>query len=110
GVRDTSRSFDGLGAGDHYWRVSSLDRLGLPGVRSLSRRFRIVDDEAPPFVTLLAPKEAEIVTAAEVAVTGEAEPGARVTVNGAYVPLAENGGFATTVTPAEGENTLTVAA
>ena len=41
-----------LAPGDHYWRVSSLDRLGLPGVRSLSWRFRIVDDVTPPFVTL----------------------------------------------------------
>ena len=96
--------------GDHYWRVSSLDRLGLPGVRSLSWRFRIVDDETPPFVTLTAPKEAEIVTTAEVAVAGEAEPGARVTVNDAEVPLAADGSFALTVTPAEGENTLRVAA
>ena len=110
GVRDTSRRFDGLGAGDHYWRVSSLDRLGLPGVRSLSWRFRIVDDETPPFVTLTAPKEAEIVTTAEVAVAGEAEPGARVTVNDAEVPVAADGSFALTVTPAEGENTLRVAA
>ena len=39
-----------------------------PGVRSLSWRFRIVDDETPPFVTLAAPKEAEVVTTAEVAV------------------------------------------
>ena len=110
GVRDTSRRFDGLGAGDHYWRVSSLDRLGLPGVRSLSWRFRIVDDETPPFVTLTTPKEAEIVTTAEVAVAGEAEPGARVTVNDAEVPLAADGSFALTVAPAEGENTLRVAA
>ena len=40
-------------------------------MRSFSWRFRIVDDATPPFVTLAAPKEAEIVTAAEVAVTGE---------------------------------------
>ena len=48
-----------------------------PGVRSLSWRFRIVDDETPPFVALAAPKEAEVVTTAEVAVSGEAEPGRR---------------------------------
>ena len=106
GVRDTSRRFDGLGAGEHYWRVSSLDRLGLPGVRSLSWRFRIVDDATPPFVALAAPKEAEVVTTAEVAVSGEAEPGAEVTVNDAYVPVADNGGFATTLTPVEGDNSI----
>ena len=65
GVRGTSRTVEGLAPGDHFWRVSSLDRLGLPGVRSLSRRFRVVDDRTPPFVTLAEPQENEIVTAAD---------------------------------------------
>ncbi|WP_297975570.1 FecR domain-containing protein [uncultured Amaricoccus sp.] len=110
GVRDTSRQFDGLDPGDHYWRVSSLDRLGLPGVRSLSRHFRIVDDRTPPFVTLATPGEGEIVTVAEVAVTGEAEPGAEVSLNGAPVPVADDGAFSVTLAPAEGENVLRLAA
>ena len=44
---------EGLEPGDHFWRVSSLDRLGLPGVRSLSRRFTAASaTTTPPFVTL----------------------------------------------------------
>ena len=35
GCATPAAAFDGLGAGEHYWRVSSLDRLGLPGVRCL---------------------------------------------------------------------------
>ena len=106
GVRDTSRRFDGLGPGDHYWRVSSLDRLGLPGVRSLSWRFRIVDDATPPFVTL---DRAEGGRDRHHRRGGGGRRGRarrRVTVNDAEVPVADNGGFALTVTPAEGENTL----
>ncbi|HET9069983.1 MAG TPA: FecR domain-containing protein [Amaricoccus sp.] len=110
GLRDTSHALDGLAPGDHYWRVSSLDRLGLPGVRSLSWRFRIVDDTTPPFVAVATPKEAEIVTTAEVAVSGEAEAGAALTVNGAAVPVAEGGRFSTTITPTVGANTLEIAA
>ena len=30
GVRDVSHRVEGLTVGEHYWRVSSLDRLGLP--------------------------------------------------------------------------------
>ena len=109
GVRGTSRTVEGLAPGDHYWRVSSLDRLGLPGVRSLSRRFRVVDDRTPPFVTLSEPQENEVVTAAAVEVAGESEPGARLTVNGGYVPLGDSGDFLTSVTATPGPNTITVA-
>jgi hypothetical protein len=109
GVRGTSRTIEGLEPGDHYWRVSSLDRLGLPGVRSLSRRFRVIDDRTPPFVALARPEEDAVVTTATVEVAGEVEPGARLTVNGAYVPLGDGGGFLTSVTATPGPNTVTVA-
>lgn len=110
GVRGTSMTVEGLAPGDHYWRVSSLDRLGLPGVRSLSRRFRLIDDRTPPFVTLGEPQEAEIVTAATVDVTGESEPGTRLTVNGAYVPVGDTGDFGTVMKASPGANTITVVA
>jgi hypothetical protein len=99
---------EGLAPADHYWRVSSLDRLGLPGVRSLSRRFRMVDDRTPPFLALGQPQEAAIVTAATVVVTGESERGVTLTVNGAYVPLGEDGSFATEVAAVPGANTIAV--
>jgi hypothetical protein len=110
GVRGTSHTVQGLEAGDHYWRVSSLDRLGLPGVRSLSWRFRLLQDDTPPFLTILAPKDGEIVAAAEVPLEGESEPDARVSVNGGHVAVADNGGFATTVQAAVGANTVRVEA
>jgi len=109
GVRGTSRVVEGLVPGEHFWRVSSLDRLGLPGVRSPSRRFRIVDDGTPPFVTLATPQENAIVTSATVEIVGESEPGARLTVNGAYVPLGGNGDFLTSVTATPGPNRIVVA-
>ena len=110
GVRDTRHTVEGLAPGEHFWRVSSLDRLGLPGVRSLSRRFRINDDTTPPFITLASPKEGEIVTTAEVTLSGESEPGARLTVDGGYVPVGDNGAFGTALTLVPGPNTVAVAA
>jgi hypothetical protein len=88
--------------------VSALDRLGLPGVRSLGRRFTLLRDETPPFVTLLAPEEGEIVARPDVEVVGESEPGARLTLDGERVPVAENGRFATTVRVSEGANSVRV--
>ena len=108
GVREASRTVEGLEPGDHFWRVSSLDRLGLPGVRSLSRRFRLVSDATPPFLTLSEPGEGEIVTTAEVAFAGESEPGVRLSVNGGRVPVGDGGAFTATVRAAPGANTVVV--
>ena len=69
----------------------------------------MIDDRTPPFVTLARPQENEIVATAEVAVAGESEPGARLTVNGAYVPLGSSGDFLTSVMATQGPNTITVA-
>ncbi|MFO1141580.1 MAG: FecR domain-containing protein [Amaricoccus sp.] len=110
GLRDTSHRVEGMAAGDHYWRVSSLDRLGLPGVRSLAARFRVIDDRTPPFVSISAPKDGEIVTGGEVTLEGESEPGAKLTVNGSYVPVGDNGRFTTAITATPGENAATVVA
>ena len=110
GVREVSHSVANLTPGEYFWRVSSLDRLGLPGVRSLSRRFRLVDDSTPPFLALDAPEEGGIVTTAEVALTGETEPGARLSVNGGYVPVGDNGAFSTWLQASLGENSVRVEA
>jgi hypothetical protein len=110
GVREASRTVEGLEPGEHFWRVSSLDRLGLPGVRSLSRRFRLVEDDTPPFLTLREPEEGEIVSAAEVALAGESEPGVRLSVNGRPVPVGDDGGFSTTVQATLGSNSVVLEA
>jgi len=110
GVRDSRHRVDGLEPGEHFWRVSALDRLGLPGVRSLGRRFTLLRDETPPFVTLLSPEDGEIVTTSEAALVGESEPGAQLSLNGERVPVAENGRFATTIEATEGANSVRIEA
>ena len=110
GVRGTSRRLAELAPGEYFWRVSSLDKLGLPGQRSLSWRFRRLDDATPPFVTLRAPKDGEILAAAEVTVAGESEPGATLTIDGRRVPVDNGGRFSTAVTAAVGDNKLAIVA
>jgi hypothetical protein len=108
GVRDLARRLEGLEAGEHFWRVSALDRLGLPGVRSLSWRFTLLRDDTPPFLAILSPGDGEIVTSAEVALEGESEPGVRVSVDGAYVPVTETGRFSATLQASLGDNAVRV--
>jgi hypothetical protein len=110
GVRDTRHRVEGLEPGEHFWRVSALDRLGLPGQRSLGWRFALVRDETPPFVALLAPEEGAIVARPEVELVGESEPGAELTLNGTRVPVGENGRFATTMRASEGANGIRIEA
>ncbi len=93
GLTDTSETVEGLAAGDHFWRISALDAYGLPGERSLVRGFAAVRDSTPPFLAVLTPAEDEIVRKPEVRVSGESEPRASVTVDGAAVPLDEIGRF-----------------
>jgi hypothetical protein len=81
GLRETSYA-EALPPGDYYWRVSALDRLGLPGNRSQGRRFARLQDDAPPYVAVLAPGEGAILDAPEVRVRGESEFGAEMTLNG----------------------------
>ncbi len=109
GLREASHAED-LAPGQYYWRVSALDRLGLPGTRSLGQRFTVVRDDLPPFLSVLAPAEGAILDVADVQVTGESEYGATLTLNGRRVPLRENGGFGEVVAAAPGENLLVLAA
>jgi hypothetical protein len=110
GVRATGREITGLAPGQYFWRVSALDRLGLPGERSLSWRFALATDATPPYLTVLEPREGAILAEPEVTLEGESEPGVRLTVAGRPVPVAENGRFVATVAAAVGANSVTLEA
>ncbi|MCP4819647.1 MAG: FecR domain-containing protein, partial [Shimia sp.] len=106
GVRPTDFRVDGLTPGVHYWRVASLDKLGLPGKWSEVRAFELRIDETPPFLTVLAPSETALVETASVAVLGAAEVGARLTLNGEEVAISPDGSFASQVTLVAGKNSF----
>ncbi|WP_312027472.1 Ig-like domain-containing protein, partial [Brevibacillus agri] len=65
-------------------------------------------DTTPP--TLTVDESAVTVNNATYTLTGTAEVGATVTVNGEAVTVAEDGTFSAVVTLVEGANTLTVVA
>lgn len=109
GLREPGYAED-LPPGQYYWRVSALDRLGLPGTRSVGRRFVLLQDDTPPFLALATPAEGAVLDAPEVEIAGESEFGAELTLGGRRVPVQENGRFAETLTALPGENVLTIAA
>ena len=110
GIENPAHVTAPLPVGEYFWRVSALDGFGLPGARSDTSSFRVTPDDTPPYLKVEAPADGAILRAAAVGVTGESEPDAKVTVDGAAVDVAADGGFAATVTPAAGANTVTVVA
>lgn len=110
GLRTSSLRLDDLAPGEYHWRVSALDSLGLPGKRSLSRRFSVLVDDTPPFLTVLAPREGEILSDPTVTIAGETESGATLDIDGRYLAASETGRFTQTITAAAGANSVRITA
>ncbi len=99
-----------LPPGLYYWRVSAIDKFGLPGERSDQWRFDIRIDTAPPYLKIDQPPSGQIVRDPNVVVAGEAEPGATVTVDGQAVLVDDSGRYVHPLVAAAGENTLQIVA
>ncbi|MEL6450684.1 MAG: FecR domain-containing protein [Pseudomonadota bacterium] len=110
GVRGTSLDTAALPPRTYHWRVAALDRLGLPGQWSRSQSFTLRVDETPPFLTVLAPSDGQIVSAPRVEIFGASEPQAQVELNGAPVTLGGDGSFILDTPLQPGSNVLTLRA
>lgn len=110
GVRGTAFDTAPLPPRTYHWRVAALDRLGLPGQWSVPQSFTLRVDKTPPFLTLLAPGDGEIVTRPQIEVFGASEPEADVQLNGEAVPLGSDGSFILETTLQPGPNILTLRA
>lgn len=109
-LTDPSFVVQELDIGDYFWRVAALDQFGLPGTRSLARRFLMRVDRSPPFLQLEGPSPDQIYRDAAIDVEGESEPGARVTVNGTEASIAQSGRFTLQVALQPGVNPISVVA
>lgn len=110
GVKALAFDVGGLSPGAHFWRVAALDGLGLPGKWSEVRSFDVRQDSSPPFLTLLAPAEGQLVEMPEVEVLGASEVGVTLLVNGAEVGVADDGSFVTKVALTPGANQIVLVA
>ena len=104
GVQDTAFAATGLPPGIYHWRVAALDSFGLPGPWSAARRFERIEDSVPPFVLIAAPAEGAPLEAPGFTLTGETEPGAALTLDGAPVAVDADGRFALPLRAAPGPN------
>lgn len=99
-----------LAPGTYYWRVATLDSLGLPGPMSTARKFEIISDQTPPFLRIRTPDSNSIVREASVTISGETEAGVAVTVAGEVASVDKDGRFFFTVESKDGDNQVTVIA
>ncbi|SFK53746.1 FecR family protein [Shimia haliotis] len=110
GVKDVGFRVDGLTPGLHYWRVSALDTLGLPGKWSETRAFDLRIDDTAPFLMVLEPAEATLVETATLTFIGATEAGVSLTLNGAGIDVSNDGSFAAQVSLKAGENSVELVA
>ena len=93
GLREPSFEVEGLNVGTYYWRVSALDKFGLPGARSDAWRFNVRVDRTPPFLMIKEPEEGTILRTSPAHLRGTAEQGVTLRMGGSAVPVAADGSF-----------------
>ena len=79
--------------GDYYWRLSAVDAAGLPGPPTQARRFELVRDETPPYLSLAHPADDLRTREPDLVIAGRTEPAARLTIDDKLVPVASDGRF-----------------
>ncbi len=110
GLTETQYTLKELDIGTYYWRIAALDQFGLPGQRSVSRRFTMRIDTAPPFLRLKEPLSDKIYREASVGISGETEPGASVSINGRIAAVSDDGRFQLISNLEAGQNQLDILA
>lgn len=97
----------GLKQGAFFWKVRVVDDFGESSF-SPTRRFEVVQDQLPPKLEVSFPPET--VSDPQVVLSGTAEPGAKVYVNGDPVPASAGGGFEHHLRLKQGINVILVEA
>jgi hypothetical protein len=108
GIKETSFAPAALDVGTYYWRVSALDKFGLPGARSDAWRFNVRVDKTPPFLIIKEPPDGTILRTSPARLRGTAEQGVTLRMAGATVRVAADGSFDVPVDLVAGENQVTL--
>ena len=94
-----------LDHGAYYWRVSAINKLGLPGPFGGTSRFWIKQDDKPPQIIVRSPQPGAITRKPEVIVSGSVERHESFTINGTTVSTTD-GSFSHKLNLSEGINEI----
>lgn len=110
GIAAPSFRLGALPPGAYFWRVAALDAFGLPGQRSLTRRFAVTIDHTAPYLKIIRPVGDAISREPLIVIAGEVEPDAVVTVDGQRAEVGPAGRFEMAVSLGEDEHPIELAA
>ena len=96
--------------GVYYYRMYTLDKDAFAGHFSDPVAFYVNLDTDPPYLSVFAPAEGEVILATEVVVQGAVEKGATLTINSLPVEVDANGDFEQILRLEPGAQTITVMA
>ncbi len=94
-IKNNSARVTDLKPGLYYWKVSSLGRRGQESLFSPFSVFRILHDQRPPLLEIEDPIVLVGLSGARVYISGAAEPGTKLSLNGKRIALASDGAFRT---------------
>jgi len=94
----------------YYWRVSAVDKEGLPGPKSEVRVVNVVKDTTPPYLIINTPTHEAFVHDGIVTVKGEAEQGVTARVGQNTLKLGPSGNFLGWIPLSDGSNVLSIEA
>ena len=94
----------------YYWRVSAVDKEGLPGPKSEVRVINVVKDTTPPYLLVNTPSNEAFVRDGIITITGEAELGVTACVGENTLKLDPSGNFLSWIPLSDGSNVLSIEA
>lgn len=109
-IKNNSVRVPNLKPGLYYWKVSSLSRRGTESLFSSFNVFRILHDQRPPLFEMDDPIVLAGSSGARVYISGAAEPGTTLSLNGEKIALASDGAFRTFLNVGSGEDELRIMA
>lgn len=96
--------------GVYYWRVCSMDQVGLPGPYSNYSAFVVALDKRKPYLRIDSPASNSIITSDKVKISGQTEPGATITINSMHIRINDYGSFEYDLLLSNGENNVIIEA
>lgn len=94
----------------YYWRVSAVDKYGLPGPHEDSRLLITLKDNNSPYLVVYSPKEGEIIGDSLIFIEGESEHNVELDFRGKPVQTDSSGNFRIPFALSEGKNDFTLKA
>jgi len=108
-IEENSFTVNNISEGIKYWRVCSVDELGLPGPFSEVRRFVIVKDNSLPFLLVEKPQNNFVTKEQHITLSGKSDVNCDIFINNSKV-INNNGFFEYNLNLSNGWNRILIEA